>query len=88
MRVCSGCHDEWYCGRACQLERWSVHKSACLSARAGRACPVCLDVPVMDRRGDAVSDAVRCVNGHGVCVEGWSQLWDVCCPLCRGDYPL
>ena len=88
LRACSGCHGEWYCGSDCQLECWPMHKSACLSARADRACPVCLDTPVVDHRGGATDGTIRCTNGHGVCADCWPQLRDVRCPLCRGDYPL
>lgn len=26
---CSQCRNEWYCGRECQVKRWSRHKSVC-----------------------------------------------------------
>ncbi|EEB12756.1 zinc finger protein MYND domain-containing protein, putative [Pediculus humanus corporis] len=26
---CSGCKNEWYCGRECQVKRWSKHKMVC-----------------------------------------------------------
>lgn len=29
--LCSGCHDEWYCGRECQLKAWDEHAEHCKS---------------------------------------------------------
>lgn len=26
---CSRCHNEWYCGRACQVDAWKGHKALC-----------------------------------------------------------
>ena len=26
---CSRCRNEWYCGRECQVRKWSKHKAVC-----------------------------------------------------------
>jgi hypothetical protein len=26
---CSRCKNEWYCGRACQVKSWKIHKQVC-----------------------------------------------------------
>jgi hypothetical protein len=29
VQRCSRCKNEWYCGRACQVKNWKLHKSIC-----------------------------------------------------------
>ena len=33
---CASCADEYYCGKTCQREHWSTHRSRCTQARALR----------------------------------------------------
>ena len=34
---CSKCHNEWYCGRECQLKAWKGHKALCKLVSQDRA---------------------------------------------------
>ncbi|GBF91736.1 hypothetical protein Rsub_04040 [Raphidocelis subcapitata] len=37
LRRCSACGTVWYCNRDCQRSDWSLHKPACVAARAAAA---------------------------------------------------